>query len=331
MAEIACSYVGVFSQYIKMPTKIIKIYNEYHLGDQIFNFIFFYNIKDYIEKNDIVINYYCKKEYHSQLSEFKCSENINILDYDSGQDNGFQLWVGNSNDFRLHAYNYKQSEYNKYDTFYVSFFNHFSKLYNLPEIEKLEYRDSDLLERYDRISNKDKYLNVDFLILNSTPKSNQYVKDDVKWNKLIYKLAEKYKVVTSEKVEGIPCTCDDHLTIKDIAAISTHATKIIAINSGVVPGLFNQYTLDNVDSIYCFDDLNPYNHSKFIHTKDIEDLYFLVDSKKESFQSAQFDYSFYFLFFIIMGVGMYFFIMFIPLKIINRLRWFRLQMQRCCT
>ena len=55
-------------------TRTIKLYNEFHLGDQIFNFILFYNIKTYLEKNEIFIDYYCNGSYHNQIHEFNCSE-----------------------------------------------------------------------------------------------------------------------------------------------------------------------------------------------------------------------------------------------------------------
>ena len=51
----------------------------------------------------------------------------------------------------------------------------------------------------------------------------------------------------------IPCTMNNQLTVKSIAAISTHAKIIIAINSGIVPGLLNAYTLKNVRQFYTFD------------------------------------------------------------------------------
>ena len=37
--------------------KIYHLHNIYHLGDNVFNFILFYIIKDYIENNNITIFY----------------------------------------------------------------------------------------------------------------------------------------------------------------------------------------------------------------------------------------------------------------------------------
>ena len=252
--------------------KTIKLYNEFHLGDHIFNFILFNNIKNYIEENNIIIEYYCGKEYHEQLSEFNYSKNIHILDYVPGNDNGFHLWIGNKE--------FENNRWYKIDTLsldviYVMFFNEFLQKQNIPiVIEKLEYKDPDLQNRYNSINTKynGKYSDLDFLIINSTPRSGQYVKDDTKWNNLINKLNEKYKVVTSEKLEGVNCTCDDKLSVKDIQAISSHSKKIIAVSSGVITVLFNSDTLNNVETIYSFSNLDKYDHPKFINKEEIDHL-----------------------------------------------------------
>lgn len=61
------------------------------MGEHIINFIFFYKIKDYIELNNIIIHYYCWEQYHKNVSDFNCSKNIILFDY---QEVGFELWQG---------------------------------------------------------------------------------------------------------------------------------------------------------------------------------------------------------------------------------------------
>ena len=117
-----------------------------------------------------------------------------------------------------------------------------------------------------------KYTDLDILILNSTPRSGQYYKNDAEWNPLILKLNEKYKIVTTENVPGVNCTQDDGLTVKDIAAISTNSKKIIAVSSGVITGLFNTYTLNNVEVIYTLSFSEGYEHPKIISMTNINDL-----------------------------------------------------------
>ena len=69
--------------------KIINVRQEWHLGDNIINFIFFTKIKDYIESINMVIHYYCHSQYHKNLQDFNCSKNIKIFPYEN---EGFHLW-----------------------------------------------------------------------------------------------------------------------------------------------------------------------------------------------------------------------------------------------
>lgn len=250
------------------------------MGDQIFNFILFYNIKDYLEANKIEIHYYCNKEYHYQLSEFKCSKNIEILEYNSNlnMEDALHIWIGDrifDNCF-FTKFDYFQRKLN---TFYVAFFNEVLQKLKIPvPFKALEYEDRDLLTRYTNINKKlkNKYADLDFLILNSTAFSGQYYKNDAEWNPLILKLNEKYKIATTEKVPGVNCTQDDGLTVKDIAAISTKAKKVIAVISGVLPGLLNTYTLNNVEVIYTLSYCEGHEHPKIISMTNINELHCLV-------------------------------------------------------
>jgi len=221
-------------------SNIINIYNEYHLGDNIFSFILFYNIKNYIENNNIIINYYCLSQYHKQLLEFKCTNNVNLLSLT--EPIGINLWIGNT-DYPINYYNNNKS----FNLFYVDFFNQFLLQQNLEiKIDNLEYTDTDLLIRYDNLDNK--YKNINVLIINSDPQSLQYHKNEDEWNEFIINMNNKYNIVTTKKVSNLLCTLDNDLTIKDIASISINCDIIIAINTGIVPALLNTYTLNKINN-----------------------------------------------------------------------------------
>lgn len=259
-------------------SKLIKLYNQFHLGDQVFNFILFYNIKDYIEANDITIHYYCNKEYHWQISEFNCSKNILIFELSPDMKDGLHVWIGDRI-YDICWYTQADAFQRKLNLFYVAFFNEILQKLKIPvQFRKLEYTDPELLTRYDKVNQRcnNKYAELDFLILNSTALSGQYYRNDAEWNPLILKLNEKYRIVTTEKVPGVHCTQDDRLSIKDIAAVSTRVKKIIAVTSGVVTGLFNTYTLNNVEVIYTFSYNDCFEHPKIISKTNINDLYVLL-------------------------------------------------------
>jgi hypothetical protein len=157
-------------------------------------------------------------------------------------DDGLHVWIGDRM-YDICWYTRADTFQRKQNLFYVAFFNEVIQKLKMPvRFKTLEYIDPELLTRYDQVNQRcnNKYAELDFLILNSTALSGQYYRNDAEWNPLILKLNEKYRIVTTEKVPGVHCTQEDRLSIKDIAAVSTKVKKIIAVNSGVVPGLFNK-------------------------------------------------------------------------------------------
>ena len=71
--------------------------------------------------------------------------------------------------------------------------------------------------------------------------------------------------------KAIDCLCRC-LTIKNIASISTNSKIIIAVNSGVLPGLLNEITLKNAKKIYIFDKNNYYSYPNFVNKTNINQI-----------------------------------------------------------
>jgi hypothetical protein len=254
-------------------------HNEFHLGDNVFNLIFFNNLKNYLVKNNIKINYYCQPNYIDQLQEFINFNNVIIQPISNKPNNSIQLWIENKEfvytftKIREISSNNGQPKLD-YNTFYKNFFNLIlSKLNILFKFKNFYYEDNDLLIRYDKLN--EKYKNIDILIVNSQPLSDQYKYNKSEWDNYICVLNKLYNVVTTTKVNNeIKCTTDDNFTIKTIAAISTKVPIIIAINSGVVPGLLNKYTLKNVKQMYTFDDRSLFSYPNFSSREKITDISF---------------------------------------------------------
>ena len=245
---------------------IINAYCDFHLGDNIINFIFFYKIKEYIESNNIIIHYYCHNKYHINIIQFKCSENIKVFSHER---RGFHLWQRQRN---THQHDFIE------DTL-CQMFKEFLTLNNIPfplTIDSFEYQDNDLLKRFFYLENK--YKNIDILIINSQPKSGQYRYDINTWNKFIINLSDKYKVATSEKVNNEIMSLDNFL-VKDIASVALNVKIIIAINTGPSIPLYNTDILNNVDIIYIFDNQSngyDFKTKKIKKMSNINDLYFLL-------------------------------------------------------
>ena len=244
------------------------LYNDFHLGDNVFNMIFFHIIKKYIEDNNMKIYYYCNDCYLKQIREFIPTKNIYVSSIKFKPPFSIQLWINNNFFNYTHDKQKKPCNYNKY---YISFFNNVIYKLNLNiKINNFFYNDHNLIERYELLD--DKYKKIDILILNSLPLSNQYnyVKND--WDDYINSIKNLFKICTTTKINDILCTEDDNLTIKNIASISTNSKIIIAVNSGVLPGLLNEITLKNAKKIYIFDKNNYYSYPNFVNKTNINQI-----------------------------------------------------------
>ena len=284
--------INTLTPYNTSSYKIIHTKNEFHLGDCIFCCIFFYNIKTYIEENNITIYFYCLPENIEQTKEFNCSKNIIMLSISEIPNDTkiINLWIG----CKEYEYNWYNLDNVPYDVFLCKFYNQILKILNIPiVIEKFIYEDNDLLIRLENINKKtnNKYNNIDFLIINGTPRSGQFNYNLEEWNNFITLLSKKYNVVTTQKVEGVKCTADDNLTLKDIGSISTnHIKTIIAIFTGPIASFFNKYTIENTGVIYVLCNNITFcnlSFSNVIKTKSsLEELFFLLkdENNKEPFE-----------------------------------------------
>jgi hypothetical protein len=243
--------------------------------------IFFKIIKSYIIDKKITINYFCQQTYIRQVSEFNDIKNINIKDINKKPPNSIELWIENSalgGSFTEYLSKCRDKNIQRVD--YNHFYKHFcnavlQRIMKIPiVIKKYYYKDNDLKTRYINLNTRynNIYNKIQILILNSKPLSDQFKYNKAEWDNYILHLNKNYNIVTTTKVEGVCCTMDNNLTVKDIAAISIKASIIIAINSGVVPGLLNKYTLNYVNQVYIFDDRCTFSYPKFTQKNHIKDI-----------------------------------------------------------
>ena len=255
----------------------IYLHNIYGLGDSVFNMIFFHLIKEYIINNKIQIFYFTKKEYIHQLNDFNNTSNVIILPLDKKPNNSIELWI--NNEYFSYTYtdfydnNKKINGRVNYNGYYLHFFNNvLHKLNFKTSISSILYSDNDLFYRFTKIPSE--YKNFDILILNSQPFSGQYEYKKHIWDKYIQILNSRFKILTTTKVNGVLCTFDKRLSVKDIASLSMNAKVIIFINSGVFPGLLNNKTIKTVKQFYVFDNKCYYSYPNFKNKNCITEITF---------------------------------------------------------
>ena len=257
--------------------------NLLHLGDCIYSLIMFYNIEEYIKQNNIYIYFYCLNEHYEQIKDFIKSDNIIVSPINNAFKNVkiYDLWIGSS-DYDYNWYSVINIGVIPHDVFFCKYYNNILKLINIPvTIQKFTYRDVELFKRCADINRRtnDKYMNVNFLVNNSFPRSGQFDYNILEFNQFVVKLSEKYNVVTTQKVENVKCTRDDNLTAKDIAAISLNIKNFIVIESGVIAGLYNDYITENPDvTVYKLSNCDSHvcSFNNFILSDSLSKLSFLI-------------------------------------------------------
>lgn len=239
--------------------KVFHFYSKYHYGDNIFNLKFFYNITDKLKENNIEIHYYYDKSYVKNKSELdlyvKDATIVQLKCLGDKPPDAIELWMGYDIDGVNHAKNY--------ELYYNKFYEKILKDIGLDNknIDTSIYQKCDYLTGiYSNITNRfpNKYDNIDILIINAAPQSQQIRYDKNRFDALCVDLSKKYKIATTTLVnDSIACTHSDKLSLQDIGAISTHAKYIIAVYSGPIVPCFNSITKNAVKKWFILLDPPP--------------------------------------------------------------------------
>lgn len=247
-----------------MSGKTIHLYNNWHLGDGVFMMNYLFQIRKFLQDNDITIVYHCKGMYKTQLAEFAPpGVHIESLETAPPPVGAVDTWM---------RYSFATCPLYPFNDFLQLHSNRLANILGLPKISSFFYKDADLLTRYKELHFVAK--SVDVLFINAVPQSFQYNYVKSEWDQLAHDLvAAGYKVITTSIIHGIECTLKYRYSIKDIAAISTHAKYIVAVNSGPVAGCLNEYTMAAVKKWFVFDKDVSYKYPTIQMCSRLDEVY----------------------------------------------------------
>lgn len=239
-------------------------YNHYHLGDCIYSLIF---LNTLIENNpELKINFGCNPLYQYEL-KFHAHPNITLVPFGM---TGTNLWIQAENKWGEYINNTSKADgLIYYDTFYLEFYNHLADRLGFPHyFNKLEdtfYYNDDLEIR--------RYQDYDFLILNTAGFSGQYDYSHADFIKFVKSDLQGYKVITIDKVDGVPSTREMKMNLLDIANLSIGCKYVIGVQTAPYATVLNKISADSVRKwVVLNDKMITYRYSNFQLYDNINDV-----------------------------------------------------------
>jgi hypothetical protein len=238
--------------------RIFDIYNKFHYGDNILNLKFLFNISDVIKSKNYFIKYYYDENYIKNVAELERyvnKETLSLHPMKEKPDTAIEITMDRIMEGKNHKTGIHDIDSNidifDFEHFYDAFYKRILKILEINDtgINTSLYQKEDYLQTvYNGLN--DKYKNIDILVINAEPQSNQYEYNKDKVDDMCIRLKDKYNIVTTNPVNKdgviIKSTMDDKLMLQDIGAISTHAKYIIAVHSGPIVPCYNEAAKNNV-------------------------------------------------------------------------------------
>lgn len=258
--------------------QIYHFYNRKHYGDNLLNLKFLYNLSSILQKQGIKVFYYYNAEYNKntrELERYVNKETVTLKRLGQRPEGSIELHMGNRIGDLSHVRNF--------DKYYDEFYKRIVSLMNIQiAVPTSLYQPEPYLQTlYERMDPK--FQNLDILILNSEPQSDQFTYNKRAMEAMCVFLHTKFKVATTTPVDDtIPCTWTEGLTIQDIGAISTHATYIVAVQSGPLVGCYNSTTKEYVKQWFILADAIRYSQIPVHNNVTLETILVFFQKLSES-------------------------------------------------
>jgi len=243
----------------------MDFYCDFHVGDNLMNLRFFFYLSPILKERGIKINYYYDTSYKyntlHNLIQYVDPEVVTLKDWGERPSTSIRLWMGDS----INDLNYYDHIELYHEQFYLKILNHLGITGN----NSMWIDEPYLLNTYDQL--EDKYKNIDILIINSPGRSGQY-NDTTELNNICIELNKKYNIVTTEKINDEIKTAE-HLLLREVGAISTHATYVIAVCTGPFCCCFNYYSKHYVKKWFVLSDFKFYSIPYSVGLPPIKDFF----------------------------------------------------------
>jgi hypothetical protein len=232
----------------------INFISETHLGDCIFTTDF---LNKMIKLDDnIKVNFYIFEKHKHQVTELiEDHDSIHALNYSDAPATANRAWMAQYGQITQIPFDFTKLK--------MDFYNILCNELKLPN----PYKDKiDLL--FDHKDLIGKNYTADILLINSDPLSNQLNGGNLNCDTFLEKFKDK-KIITTKKVNGIPCTLDYNYSIFDIANISLGVNKIIGVHTGPWHVIMNKKNYDMGKKFYYIDNNCWYTYDNSIKIKDL--------------------------------------------------------------
>lgn len=221
----------------------IFCHNQAHLGDCIQSLHFFIKAS---KINEVKFKFNCDRNYFGQFKNLIKGYNIELIDEKSRD--SIETWVDGHK--KYHEYQKQSDLPNGKKDQSKTFLLHWIDISKIMNIECPFKEKNDLIYDEDVLGenciHNEKY---DYLIINSKPLSGQFSRYcESEFKKLVENILKENKtVITTQKIENIPCTNDCGLDVVEIGKLSKNVKNIMAVNTGPLHLCLNKWTIDKVN------------------------------------------------------------------------------------
>ena len=255
--------------------KTIHCFNMMHLGDCIQSLHYLTNA---VKVNDVNFEFYCNPDYHGQLHEMIDGIGGIKLEHiymaETIDDPCYNIWIG-AHDYGGICETSEDIYGDESDqgTYFLVLNKILSEIMSIqcPFEEK-----QDMIYNQESLSLDPKHTEkYDYLFINSQNQSIEFPNFENECTDILNKLlVNNKKVITTRKIDGVPCTLDHGMSVVEIARLAKNVKNIIGVNTGPLHLCMNKWVIPNLDKfiVWC-PSPETFNYGKnFITVKSLGEI-----------------------------------------------------------